>query len=101
MAKKKKSREKSIGLKPLSSTVIVWVLAGRYYGDPVRRAGARQIHDAVVYVVGEGYFPGRIGGEGERVCLSRVAHCWSRFAGDAGPGLMEGCMIFPYSRQGD
>ncbi|EFE37858.1 hypothetical protein TRV_07517, partial [Trichophyton verrucosum HKI 0517] len=64
-AKKKKSRKKSIGLKPLSNMVIVWVLAGRYYGDPVRRAGAHQIHDAVVYVVDEGYFPGWIGEEDE------------------------------------
>lgn len=81
--------------------VIVWVLADRYYGDPVRRAGARQIHDAVVNVVDEGYFLGRIGEEGETVCLSRIARCWSRFVGDAGLGLTEGYMIFPYSCQGD
>lgn len=81
--------------------VIVWVLAGRYYGGPVRRVGAHQIHDAVVYVVDEGYFLGRIGEEDETVCLSRIARCWSRFGGDAGPGLMEGYMIFLYSCQGD
>lgn len=67
MAENKKSRKVDM-IKHLSSMFMVWVLAGKYCGDLVRRVGDRLIHDGVVYVVGECYFPVQIGVVSEKVC---------------------------------